>query len=384
MNEGHQDVAGGFLSAISPAFALAYMCVLATRWRSVWRNVRSDRQTVMVLVGMVISGAASSLFAVNPTASWVNMWVPVLFVLIYALGRWGIGDPKGFMRGVVLGCGFLGVVVIVSRLLGLDVWCGTIPVLTAFRGPSARGNVLGMANNGLAAMLEAGVTGGLGLAIYNRSYRWLYVVASLTSLLGICLTLSRGSMVGTFVAVMLLLIMSWRILKSRDFRLPALILLLVFAVALSASPRLERRVKSITSLEANVDRTRIWASVLDMVGDHPIVGIGPGNFGTVFPAYVAPDSGNVTCAHSLYLYILSGWGIIGFIIFYGWLALAMLRPMVTEPASWRRIAFAMVVSFWVHVVFNDLFVAHVPLIMGCLARPELADAEDPTLVTSTS
>ncbi len=115
-----------------------------------------------------------------------------------------------------------------------------------------------------------------------------------------------------------------------------------------------------------------------MLKDHLLFGIGPGHFGSAYEAYRPECYIKAKSPHSLYWFLLTGWGLVGFLLFYGWMAVSVIRPILQDNSPYRRIAFAMMISFWVHVLFNDLYIAHVPLIMGCIAHPDLGEADHET------
>lgn len=360
-----------FLTPISPAFALVYYGILTARFKDVIQGLKNDGFTRYSLLSISAVGVVSALISQDANVSLLNSLVIPIFIGIYALGRWGIAYPREFLKALTLGAGLLGIVVMLGWLFKTDIWLGSIPILTNFDG---RGNVLGMGDNGLAAMLEVGVTGGLGFFLYQSRHRWLYLIASISALSAILITLSRGSMVGTFAAVSLLLVLNSALVK-KHWKI-ILILGIILLIVLVKSPLLSERVMSIFDLEQkNADRFEIWSTTIQMVKDHVLLGVGPGQYGEVYREYLRPDPicSNVRSPHSLYLYILSGWGIIGFIVFMIWAVGSVVLPVVKNPSPYRKIALAMVVSFFVHVVFNDLFVAHVPLIMGAISRAELDD-----------
>ncbi|NLY52893.1 MAG: O-antigen ligase family protein [Firmicutes bacterium] len=377
MSIRNRDARWGLLIPVSPAFALGYYGVLLSKGKAVIKGIRSDPVTYRALVALLVSGTLSAVLAPNKGQALLNMPIPLVFIFIYSLGRWGIVDARDFLKAVTLGCGFLGLVVVISRLLRLNIWYGSIPILARFNG--GRGNVLGMADNGLAAMLEAGVMGGLGFFFYRSRYRWLYLGASVTSLLGIFVTLSRGSIVGTCAGILVLGAMNSKMLK-RHWKIVVALFLLV-AVCITQSPALSRRIRSIVNLttnSSNIGRLEIWHVSWEMLKDHLLFGIGPGHFGSAYEAYRPEGYIKAKSPHSLYWFLLTGWGLVGFLLFFGWMAVSVIRPILQDNSPYRRIAFAMMISFWVHVLFNDLYIAHVPLIMGCIAHPDLGEAEHHT------
>ncbi|HHW09531.1 MAG TPA: O-antigen ligase family protein [Firmicutes bacterium] len=371
-----------YLTPVSPAFALLYYGVLTTRARQVMAGLKKDKVTFFCLCALLATGVISSLLSDAFGKGLVNSLIMPVFIGIYALGRWAIAEPKQFMKAVTTGAGLLGLVVIICKLLRLNWWWGEVPILADFHG---RGNVLGIANNGLAAMLEVGVVGGFGFFLYylqqlpeKRALRPClgYLLLGVLALSGVFATLSRGSMIGLAAALFLLVALNLKWVKRHWKVLAALVL--IVAIAVASSPKLTHRISTIfiVGMEAgeyNAGRVEIWTTTLKMLKDHLWLGVGPGQFKENYRQYMPADPihPNVRSPHSLYLFIFSGWGVVGLALFLIWLGHVLIRPLWQKPTFYRKLALAMVASFFVHVIFNDLFVAHVPLLMGVIARPEL-------------
>ncbi|NMB46450.1 MAG: O-antigen ligase family protein [Firmicutes bacterium] len=370
-----RDTRWGLLVPISPALGLVYYCTLLTKCKEVIKNIRSDRVTYGALIGLLISGMISAALAPDKGQALINMPIPLVFIFIYALGRWGIVNARDFLKAITLGCGLLGLVVFASHLLRLNIWHGSFPILASFH--RGRGNVLGMADNGLAAMLEAGIAGGLGFFLYKSQHRWLYLAASLSALLGVFTTYSRGSIVGSLAAIIILIAMNSQMVRKHWKVI--VVLGMIVVICISQWPGLSRRIMSIanvTTNSSNVGRLQIWEVSWNMFKDHVLFGIGPGHYGRTYALYRPDGYIKARSPHSLYFFVLTGWGLVGFTLFFGWMAVSIIKPLIQDNTAYRRIAFAMMISFWVHVLFNDLYIAHVPLIMGCIAHPDLASSSD--------
>jgi hypothetical protein len=366
LQKSHREAIWGFLAPISPVFVLVYLCLLARRFRSVLKGVVNDKATSYALIGMIVSGALSAAMAPDPRDGFIVMWVLVAFIGMYALGRWGIAEPHTFIQALVFGSGFLGAMVFIAYLIRLNIHLGSVSILVGLR----RCNVLEMAANGLAALMEAGVIGGLGLAIYRTKHRWLNITSSLLSLAGIFCTASRGGMVAVAISAALLLALSWKCWKRL---LPyAVVLVLLVGGMIATWPQLYQRIVSIAQPEHHQVRLQIYKGMLPMVADHLLFGVGPGNFTTVFPQYQLAEQKQWTATpHTIYFYVLTGWGLLGFTIFFGWIFITVALPLWRKVSPWRCIVFTMVLTYWAHVMFDDLFIAHIPLLMGLMARTEL-------------
>lgn len=84
-------------------------------------------------------------------------------------------------------------------------------------------------------------------------------------------------------------------------------------------------------------RIYVWQSTLKMIGEHPIMGVGAGNFRVTYPLYRSPQEKKVTwkgviyfSAHNDFLQVWAEAGTLGLICFL-WLVCALLR------SGWRLV-----------------------------------------------
>jgi len=209
-------------------------------------------------------------------------------------------------------------------------------------------------------LLQAGVVAcpGIMFIVKDNREKIKYLLYFLLSMGGLIISNSRGAMVGVFVGIIILgLFISWKIIVISGS---------LGGLAVAFIPQLLRRVKSIFGF-AEMNRVNIYKGILRMIADHPWFGIGPGNFNLVYPSYrLTAEYEHVLSPHSNYLAIFSGWGIIGGALFYGWLFFVMIRGWFSEGNKYKKIIVAVLVSFWVHVLINDLFAAYTAILLGCL------------------
>lgn len=349
---------GGFISPISPAFAAVYMAGLGQRWRLVYQGICRDKPTQIALAGMALTGAISAMGAIDQRAAWATMLAPLLLIMMYALGRWAIAHPETFLRALTLGCATLALTALIARVCHCNIWLGDIPILANFHYIKLRGNILGMGDNGLAALIEAGVMGGVGFAFVSKGrQRLLYAAAGLVSFLGVLNTYSKGSLMAVLGALLILGVLNAG--KLRKYWPHVLVGVLALVVLIFTWPVLSSRLHRIIDMS----RVEIWQEAWRVIGQNWLLGTGPGNYGRFTHLAMSP--------HNMYLFILSGWGVGGFIIFMSWLVWATVGPLRHSPSVTQKIAFAMMVSFWLHVLVNDLFIPHVLLVMGCLGNEGL-------------
>lgn len=348
-----------------PGAGLISVILLSTRGRRVIQGIRSQRQDLYIWAVLAVLGFASVLNGVNVSRGALNWLVPFVFIWVYALGRWSIHDPEEFLRDLLRATGVLALVVVTARVFELEVSLGELTILDRFSGPNARGYVIGQGANGLAVVLEVGAVGGLALmaTARTRKERLEGAIIGILSLGAVLVTLSRGALVGIAAAALAgAALINWRLLLWLGG---------VVAVAAVSSPIVRHRVASIASISANVQRLRIWEGTWRLIQDHPWLGVGPGNFGLVYPQYRLPaEYEHAMSPHNVYLNIISGWGIPAGIVLFGWIAWVMLRRLSRAMAPYQKAVFLILVAFWVHVFFDDLITVQTGLLLGCLDRED--------------
>lgn len=167
---------------------------------------------------------------------------------------------------------------------------------------------------------------------------------------GACLvlTFSRGGWIGlvvSFLVLFVLLLYWWSIDMPpfwRTWSMPILLgsLATVFILAVLFVPPVRERVLSIFAGRgdsSNNFRINVWMAVIEMIKDHPLIGIGPGNnaFNQVYPLYQRPNF-TALSAYSIFLEVAVETGLIGFVCFI-WLlvvtfnsGLLQLRRLMLE------------------------------------------------------
>jgi putative inorganic carbon (HCO3(-)) transporter len=131
---------------------------------------------------------------------------------------------------------------------------------------------------------------------------------------GVVATLSRGALVG------LLAVGVWGLL-TRQLSAATIVrvVLVVLGVGLATSvlwgPQLQERLdaKDRVATENVSSRLALWGGALDMWADHPVLGVGPGRYGTEARTYVRGDPLALRdpLAHNAYLEALAETGAVG-------------------------------------------------------------------------
>jgi putative inorganic carbon (HCO3(-)) transporter len=210
--------------------------------------------------------------------------------------------------------------------------------------------------------------------------RWLPKALAATSLVvsGSCLvlTFSRGGWIALVAAlgVMTVLLAHWWSVRLpgmwRQLAIPLLLGagVLLVSVAIATVEPLRLRVMSIFAGRedsSNNFRLNVWMSVIDMIRDHPILGIGPGNsaFNKVYPLYQRPKF-TALSAYSIPLEIAVETGLVGLTCFLwflvttvsqGWRQLNRLRSQWHADGYWLMAALATMVGMLAHGLVDTVW-----------------------------
>ena len=273
-------------------------------------------------VAMGVWAFASALWApdvahVRGRALTLVLGVVLVFVVYGAIrepkhARWLV---RGYIAGAVL-----------SALVGLFV---TSPTAT---DPTRLSGGIGDPNE-LALVLVPG----LALAFFaipgarSEIERWLLVLSAGAIALALFQTGSRGGLVALAAAFVAAMLFGG---SRRPHVLAGLLGLTALGVAyfvLAAPSAVTARVLHFTAAGGS-GRTDLWAIAQQVAQDHPIVGIGIGNFEDVEAAYASRTTNlpavdivvdNPHVVHNSYLEVLAEQGIVGLVLFAAFLVGAL-------------------------------------------------------------
>lgn len=128
--------------------------------------------------------------------------------------------------------------------------------------------------------------------LYDRNGRLWAAFIMPALVVSLLLTLTRGAWVGVAVGVGVLFL-------SKDFRLIALIPIVVVAVLAFAPTALTERMYSTIDKndDTNRDRVAMLQAGVDIVKDHPLTGVGPDQIERIYPTYRVPGAVKETNPH---------------------------------------------------------------------------------------
>ncbi len=326
----------------------------------------------LVLLYWAIATVATALSPVKADA-FAGLTKLTSYLLLFALSARVMRIPR--LRSIIIGV-YLHVALIVS-VYGVQQWFDGVEPLATWNDPTSTQatatrvySYLGNPNLLAGYLLPALILSLVAIFVWQR---WTAKALALTMFLvnAACLafTGSRGGWIATvvaIVAVVFLLHQWWANYLPRFWRLwsiPIFIgsfaVLLLAAIVLSES--LRDRVLTIFAGRgdsSNNFRQNVWAAVIEMIRDRPILGIGPGNnaFNKIYPLYQRPRF-TALSAYSVLLEIAVETGFVGLGCFLwllavtlnqGWVQIMRLRQTRSREGFWLIGATAIIIGMLAH------------------------------------
>lgn len=356
----------GLTLAINPIFTLFGLIGLSLqKKRGLWGKIKEDRVSLNFWILLAFSGIISVVFSFDKPDAIINYFIPFAFIWLYILGRWFIQDPETFVQNLIRGAAILALIAVLAKTFNWSLSIGQLQILGRFAG-KGRGEIFYIADNSLGLLFQVGIVGGIGsILVYWQEKKYLLenILAVVLCSGGLLISASRGAMMGTLVGLGFLVIKYWVAAIFGGLFVGGLLIV-------------GQRFRSIFRLDNHSARLQIWQSSLEIIKDHPLFGVGPGNFGEIYHKYQpASLEIHVSCAHSNYLNIFIGWGIIGGLLLWGWHLFIFVRAIVKGLTPLQRIIMAILISYFAHVTINELFAAYSGFLLGLLDHPNFSKSK---------
>lgn len=217
-------------------------------------------------------------------------------------------------------------------------------------------------SNNFGAFLILAIFPVIMLLIYEKSIKKKVFlgILSLSLLINIVFSYSRNAMMGLVIGLIILaLVYSWRLLIPIG-GVTALLFLI---------PQIGGRLLEIGKGSENYTRLKLWKTAWYMIKEHPIFGVGNGNFVSLYDSYVEkyPElyiyyEYKRFPTHNSYLKVQSELGVMGIVFFIGILISALLKIknliQFTEDKLYKYFYtgfFASMVSFFFMNLSDNLF-----------------------------
>ena len=230
--------------------------------------------------------------------------------------------------------------------------------------------------------------------IFNRgNKKRIFLFIILTILISsILLSFSRGGYLGMFAGLSSVIILSWKFLIPKIKVVIFLIILAGIISLLIPQNPIANRINSIINLEegSNAGRLIIWQQAADVFREHPISGVGIGNYSF----YLFPEEKYRTpiYAHNTYLDIASEMGIFALLIWIGiflscfWQLFKIIKKTADKNTRIISIGlFGGLIWFFVHCffetpIYSPQVIAMLMIIFGIVISVKKIHREEMNLV----
>ncbi len=372
---------------------LGFALLAGTRFRGGMRVMGHEAWalTTVLFLGYWLPQLASVPLAIAPLHSFVEAMKDLRYLPFLWLVAMAMATPDG-RRVVGLG---IGGVVVLWTLDGL---------LQAATGSSLGGHAL---PDRLTGIFGAG-NPKLGLVLATLSPFLLLPAAKRGPLLWMLAATAVGVVIllaGARAAwITYGLVLGFTAWRGWGWRRAALGLLAggLVTVTLAASfgqflaPRVERTLAALDSDLSGLDfalsgRVMLWDTTFRIIAAHPLTGVGTDNFQAAYKAYSEGDQfvdwgrDGAFHAHHIVLEVLAETGIVGLLLWFAAVAVALRAWRFASPASRRRAdapALALAVTLFplnTHLAFYSTFWGGVTLLLAALYAGALMarDGRDP-------
>ena len=299
--------------------ALAWLAVLARRVPLRWPRTGYEAPLALLLAAAIVSLLVSEYLVLSVRELRADLLEPVLFLaLLAALGPRGAA-PSALAGFLVAACATaLAAIVQLAFGLGGTEAEGVRRAQAWYPSPNHLALMLGRA---LPFVVAGALVGGSPLRV-PRSAWWL---ACGVISVGLLLTFSTGGWLGGAVAAVVVVAalgrrwLAWQVGG-------ALALVLVVAFVLAAAGLLPERLNPLR--QTGGFRLDLWLSSLEMVRDHPLLGIGPDNFAYLYQQIYLREGAaaepNLSHPHNWLLHVWLELGLAGLTAFV-WLLMQAAR-----------------------------------------------------------
>jgi putative inorganic carbon (hco3(-)) transporter len=291
---------------------------------------------IVLLVMMLISVAYSKykLVALSETIRFCT-YIILYFIIKYETNDRDVIDNiiKCYIATIFMLC-IIGLIQVFTRIgVSEFVYYGSFG--TRVRVPSTLGNP-----NSFGGLLILFIFPVIMLSINEkkRKQKIVYLLCSLLIFINIILTGSRNSWLGLAIGALVLTI---------TYNIKLIFPFLGVGATTLLIPQVFTRLKELTDMSQNIGRIQLWKIAWIIIKEHPIRGIGNGNYQKLYSYYTTKypelqyNHHEEFTVHNNYLKIQSELGVLGMIGFLGMIVTLIIRinTLIKQNIDTKYIAF---------------------------------------------
>lgn len=267
---------------------------------------------LLLVMAVSVTYAAERGLAISETFRFAT-YIILFFIIKYEFNH--SKYVKGFINSYIFSVTIMSIFGIYQYFTGFGLNKNFIKT-DGFLGRPRITVSLDNANN-FGAFLILAIFPIIMLTLYEKSLKnkVFYGLLSASLLCNIIFSYSRNAMLGFVIGIIVLaIIFSWRLIFP----------ILIMGGVGFLIPQIGDRVREIGSSAENYTRLKLWKTAWYMIKEHPLFGVGNGNFVSYYDSYVAKyhelyiyyEYKRFPC-HNSYLKIQSELGIPGSVLFIG-------------------------------------------------------------------
>jgi len=299
-----------------------------------------DKSLVRAMGVFLVAVFISAVFAYKPSAGFDSLFADIYRMLPLFLAIAFIRDKEGLLKILI---------VMASSIFISDsyaIWQGTHG---SYGATGFSGHIMMLAGY-LVQMIPLLLIVGLENKFIGTKLTVFFVSTALISCVALLYNGTRGAWLAVFVTCLVYSTLS--IKENKKIAISILTVCLCTGILAVNIPTVKERVQSLANFPSSSgDRLALWTSAWHMFQDHPLVGVGPGNFPVVYVShYILPQAKepNLVHAHNNFMHMLAETGILGicaFLYMFGYILVTMYhRYRLNSQDTWALAAFLVTIS----------------------------------------
>ena len=147
----------------------------------------------------------------------------------------------------------------------------------------------------------------------NKTLHLRWLSSSFIIIIALLLTKSLGAWLSLVSTLMVLFILLYNTFRKPKLILFFCLIFIISALTFILITRWDRIMNLNNPQNSIIQRLNYWLTAISMIKEHPIVGVGPGNFQEVFLKYKVGLDTDTRYAHNIFLHTWSETGLLGLV-----------------------------------------------------------------------
>lgn len=277
-----------------------------------YKTFFKDKINVFMFI-WILTMFISIIYARDKSLAYQESLRILYYGILYLIIKYFISDKKSYInitKSYIYSCLVVGICGIYQGIMGIgNLKKSQFGIELRIESTMENSNNLGM-------FFVFAVFSFILLFINEKKFinKILYLILTIISLANIIMSGSRNALIGVAIGTVILILY---------YGVKYLIVLIIPIIMASTIHTLSSRLMDISDMSQNLSRIKLWKVALLIIKDHPILGVGNGNYPRYYPDYADKVSYiNYTPIknvhpHNAFLKAFSEMGILGLASFTG-------------------------------------------------------------------